>query len=611
MPTVTTTQAFLEFEKALDAVPVRYEKEVSNGVTATLNAIRAAFPQRRVPPAPSPPGNVAVIMGARRPREADLELIDTRVMGSYARRTIVPRSGMPVFDVDIAVVFQADEPYDAYTSYGPEQLLRKVADALTTLRRPLTLWSGQSITIAFDTVSIDVWPALRLWNNTIFQFPREGTRWFRSNPHLFNERFTALDRTLNGRLATVARVMKVWNAAKGNLLPSFYLEGLVMQQLATVGQEDIQASLHRIFDSARAGTGFLSMASADGAQKDLSRSLSYQQRATVTSAFASAAAFSGRARQYESQGYFEVSNLCWRQILGPAFPEESHPDSQLLADPQLAWVAGIVEASWGNPTRAEVLFRGAATAGHPEAALSLARLLLHHGDNEEAKQWLMTAVDRGVAKAAMMLAEQMDVDETGRLTWQQRAGELGDPDALIALGIRASSAGDLSGAEGWYRAAAAAGVTRAMVNLALVLERRRGRGGEVNHWLRLAAERGDLQARCLLAGRLWPDDAEAAERAWESAASDGDLKSMVSLARVCEHRGRIPEAAYWYRQAANKGYTDAAIRFAELGLSGRFMKWRANDKWVAVEPEAWAHDQLRKHYSADPDRAADFVANMR
>jgi hypothetical protein len=221
---LTTTQAFLQFEKTLDVGTATYET-LREGINLTSGAIRAAFPARTAPPAPAPPGNVAVIMGARRPRPVDLELVELRVMGSYVRRTLVPKMQAPFFDVDIAAVFQADSPYDAYTSFGIERLLREVADALTTIGRPMTVWAGQAITIEFGAVTIDVWPAFRLWNSTTFEFPAKGNMWFRSNPHVLDERFADLDHSMTGRLASVGRCMKVWNTRKGSLLPSFYLDG--------------------------------------------------------------------------------------------------------------------------------------------------------------------------------------------------------------------------------------------------------------------------------------------------------------------------------------------------------------------------------------------------
>jgi tetratricopeptide (TPR) repeat protein len=613
VPDVTTTQAFLQFEKILDVSTATYEN-LQKGIKVTSEAIRAAFPARTAPPAPSPPGNVVVIMGARQPRAVGLELVELRVMGSYARRTLVPRRQSPLFDIDIAAVFQADSPYDAYTSFGVEQLLREVADALASIGRPMTVWAGQAITVDFGAVNIDVWPAFRLWSGAIFSFPRRGNMWFRSNPQVFDERFANLDQSMTGRLASVARYMKVWNIRKGNLLPSFYLESLVMRELRNTQDENLQASVHRIFDVAKAhGQAFLSIGSEDGAIVDLAKTLSYQERVKVASAFAATATITAVASEYERDGKFAAANLCWRRVFGPAFPVEKQTDAELLADPELAWLSGLVRAEEGELGRADVLFRSAATAGHPDAALTLARLLSNRGDNDEAKQWLITAANRGIAGAAFTLAEQGGTDESERLAWHQRAADLGNPVAMITLGMRASSAGDLARAETWYRAAIAKGSTRAMVNLAIVLNRQPSRAAEVDHWLRMAAARGDLQARGLLADRLSTDASteEEAEQLWESAADDGDVKSMISLARACERTGRIAEAANWYRNAANRGYKDAAIRLSQLGASGRFMKWRTGDRWVAVDPFAWGHERLREYYSANPDRAVKFEKDMR
>jgi TPR repeat protein len=534
-------------------------------------------------------------------------------MGSFVRQTLIQSASSSSVDADIAAVFQADNPFDAYTSFNPEQLVRKVAYELANLGRSMKLWEGQTITITFDDVKVDVWPAFRLWDEQVFQFPGKGNQWFTSNPSVFDERFVALNRRTNGRLGTLARCLKAWNVRNGSLLPSFHLEHLLMSQEISP-DESLQSAISRIFAAAKAGgNSFLSVRSADGVHPDLALNLSYEERTKMSAAFSKASNITNAAATYETKRQYAAANLCWRRVFGGLFPEPELGDAELSTDLELAWLIGLLKAEEGDIAGGATLLRRAASAGHAEAAGSLGQIFLSLNDAAQAMPWLIAAADGGVAGAAFRLGELHGRDEDTQLTWYEQAATLGHAEAMIILGMRASLTGNLAEAETRYRAAVATGSVRAMVNLGTVLMRQPDRTPEGIDWWRKAAKTGDMQARYLLAEHLASNslNSEEAMQLWESAASDGDEKSMINLARACERDGRAAEAAHWYRKAADKGNAGAAERLSELGLDGSYLKWRAQGRWFSVDPLVWVGDRLREHFVGDPDRFAVFAKPRR
>jgi TPR repeat protein len=534
-------------------------------------------------------------------------------MGSFVRQTIIQSTSSSSVDADIAAVFQADDPFDAYTSFNPEQLVRKVAYELASLGRSMKLWEGQAITISFDDVKVDVWPAFRLWDDQVFQFPGKGNQWFTSNPSVFDERFVAVDHRTNGRLASLARCLKAWNARNNGLLSSFHLEHLLMGQ--KIGfDESLQSAISQIFAAAKAGgNSFLSVRSADGVYPDLALNLSYEERTKVSAAFSKASKITNAAASYEAKQQYAAANLCWRRIFGELFPEPELTDVELDTDLELAWLTGLLKTEEGDIAGGATLLRRAASAGHAEAAGSLGGLFLTLNDKAQAMPWLVAAADGGIAAAAFRLGGLHGRDEDVQLRWYERAATLGHAEAMIGLGIRASQAGNLAEAETRYRSAVATGSVRAMVNLGIVLMRQQDRAPEGIDWWRKAAETGDIQARYLLAEHLASKslNSEEARKLWESAASDGDEKSMINLARACERDGRAAEAAHWYRKAAEKGNSGAAQRLSELGFDGSYLKWRAHNRWFSVDPLVWVGDRLREHFVGDPDGFAVFAKPRR
>ncbi|WP_369036907.1 tetratricopeptide repeat protein [Streptomyces adonidis] len=157
----------------------------------------------------------------------------------------------------------------------------------------------------------------------------------------------------------------------------------------------------------------------------------------------------------------------------------------------------------------------------------------------------------------------------------------------IALGMaRADSAYDVevveAGARGAFRAAAEAGDGRAMFELG-ELEEDLGEKGEAEKWFRRAAEIGHVEAAGRL-GRLLAERGEQKEAVpfLEVAAGGGASWAALELGQIHSNR-----TEHWLREAAEAGDMEAAHRLGELhmgkaGGESEAMRWclKANEAGV-------------------------------
>jgi hypothetical protein len=79
-------------------------------------------------------------------------------------------------------------------------------------------------------------------------------------------------------------------------------------------------------------------------------------------------------------------------------------------------------------------------------------------------------------------------------TWWRRAAEAGDSQAMVNLGVLLKKRSESGEAETWYRRAVEAGDSGTMFNLRVLLDEGRGESGETETWFRRAAEAGDSRA---------------------------------------------------------------------------------------------------------------------
>jgi hypothetical protein len=322
-----TAETFLRFWESItvgeDELAV-----MNRNVTVIRERLLGSFPWRTAPPAspPADPGSaqrpdgdqvITVQLGKSRPAGAPLELVHMELMGSAARGTLVK----PAPDVDLLVVFQADEGPAVFHNFSPLGLVEKIAAALAGIGQEIVVWQGESVTVRFaEGADVDVFPAFRLYNYNQVYFPRQGTAWFRSAPPAFDRQFLAANERLGQRLTTVAKYAKVWNRNHDKLFQSFHLEALIERDVTEV-DDCRRVSLHQFFlQAAKRGQPFLSVPSPDGIYADLSFYMTEERKQRAMVALEFAASVSGFALSHEVRGDFIRANQFWHAVFGPGFP---------------------------------------------------------------------------------------------------------------------------------------------------------------------------------------------------------------------------------------------------------------------------------------------------
>ncbi|MFC0530818.1 tetratricopeptide repeat protein [Phytohabitans kaempferiae] len=181
---------------------------------------------------------------------------------------------------------------------------------------------------------------------------------------------------------------------------------------------------------------------------------------------------------------------------------------------------------------AETAIRPLANDGYTEAMLNLG-LLLHKRNQPEAEYWYRQAADAGATFA------------------------------MVRIGILSEEANRLNDAESWYRRAVEAGERHALPVLGWLREKR-GDVREAEHLYRLAVEDGDVDATAMLGALLEKQgNAPEAERLYRLAGGSGHVRAMVALGLLLERTGSA-EAEQWYRTAVERGSARAMIMLGIL-----------------------------------------------
>lgn len=144
--------------------------------------------------------------------------------GSSTRGTILPRIYDSHSDIDYMILFRDD-------SYRPQTYLNQLKSfAEYYYRRSIIKQSSPTIVLELNHIKFDLVPALP----AIFaeyKIPHSDLDWQGTSPHDFNQVLTLANRSSNNNLKPAIRLMKMWNASKGYVFDSFYLENHCADQL--------------------------------------------------------------------------------------------------------------------------------------------------------------------------------------------------------------------------------------------------------------------------------------------------------------------------------------------------------------------------------------------
>jgi hypothetical protein len=246
---------------------------------------------------------------------AEFEVLDSFLMGSYARSTMIA----PLKDADVDIFFVLDAKY--YAQYGPQALLAQVSRILTKYYSRVTDINpdGQAVTVTFADFKIDVVPGFyRKGGGYLIPDAKRGV-WIHTDPKKHIELWTESNKAHKGEFVPVVKMIKGWNKSHGKLISSFHLECMVRKVLWGVGVSTYPATTRFIFEKLIAR---ILQAEEDpaGYGADVSVYLTAQMRQRISSECSKAYDQSREAERLEAAGLTSRAFDEWRKVFGDYFP---------------------------------------------------------------------------------------------------------------------------------------------------------------------------------------------------------------------------------------------------------------------------------------------------
>ena len=253
--------------------------------------------------------------------EAGMTVKDSFLSGSYSRSTMIA----PLAEADIDIFTVLDPRYFHFydgKNGGPSGLLDFVKRTLrrTYTKTPDISRSGQAVTIRFTDFAVDVVPG----------FVREGGgylipdsvrgQWLSTDPKKHVEIFAAANRTHNGNLVPVIKMLKAWNKNNRNFFRSFHVEVLALETFTGITISDFPSGVRFFFDKAR---NLVTQKNLDpaGYGDDIGRYLNTREKineagVTLQLAYERAVAAEGQ----EQRGLTRSAIESWSKLFGDYFP---------------------------------------------------------------------------------------------------------------------------------------------------------------------------------------------------------------------------------------------------------------------------------------------------
>jgi TPR repeat protein len=228
----------------------------------------------------------------------------------------------------------------------------------------------------------------------------------------------------------------------------------------------------------------------------------------------------------------------------------------------------------GDRTTAEAAFRSLAS-GNPDAEAWLGAVLLDRGADREGLRLIQHAADAGSPEGAHRLA------------------------LVYALGLAGTPRDDAKAAA-LFEKAAAAGHTRAQINLGILYLAGRGVPRDVvmaRSWLEKAAASDDTQALYTLGramsdsmGQAGPDPIRAADlyrRAAEKGHALAGLRYGLALSEGSGVKVDLAAAQRWLMQAQQQGMPEAALALGDLAARTPASRDKAANEKIVKSALSW------------------------
>ena len=253
--------------------------------------------------------------------EAELEVLDSFLTGSYARATMI--APLSEADIDVFVILKSDY-YHNYNGQngGQAGLLDLVKKALrkTYTRTPDIGRNGQAVTIRFDDFLIDVVPGFNRQGGG-YLIPNSITQsWISTDPTKHVDISTEANAGHDGDLIPLIKMIKAWNKNIDQYFRSFHLEVLVWSILSGVTISDFPSAVRFFLDK---GRELVSKQNPDPAGYGGDVGSYINNAAKIQEAvgkFQFAYERAVKAEDYEQRGYTADAVEMWRKVFGDYFP---------------------------------------------------------------------------------------------------------------------------------------------------------------------------------------------------------------------------------------------------------------------------------------------------
>jgi hypothetical protein len=259
--------------------------------------------------------------GVREVIEADLQVLDSFLTGSYSRATMIA----PLKDADVDIFIVLDPKY--YHNYngqngGPAGLLDLVKRTLlkTYKSTPKISRSGQAVTIKFSDFEVDVVPGFRR-NGGGYLIPDSlsGT-WLSTDPKQHVDLMSASNKLHDGDLVPLIKMIKAWNRSHSAYFRSFHLEVLALEIFTNVTITDFPSGVRFYFQK---GLPLVAQKNLDpaGYGDDVGRYINSSQKIEEAKAkFQLAYDRALKAEDYAGRGGVTNAVDMWRKLFGDYFP---------------------------------------------------------------------------------------------------------------------------------------------------------------------------------------------------------------------------------------------------------------------------------------------------
>jgi hypothetical protein len=253
--------------------------------------------------------------------EAELDVLDSFLTGSYARSTMI--APLSEADIDVFVVLKSAY-YHHYNGQngGQAGLLDLVKRALrkTYTKTPDIGRNGQAVTIRFEDFLIDVVPSFNRQGGG-YLIPNSLTQsWISTDPKKHVEISAGTNVAHDGDLVPLIKMIKAWNQTIDRHFRSFHLEVLAWSILNGVTISDFPTGVRFFLDK---GRELVSKKNPDpvGYGGDVG-SYIYSTAAIqeAVAKFQLAYERAVKAEDFEQRGYTANAVEMWRKVFGDYFP---------------------------------------------------------------------------------------------------------------------------------------------------------------------------------------------------------------------------------------------------------------------------------------------------